>query len=65
LSDIQQQCERKDYRKYNPIHGFGIYIGGMKTEFWSGISTKKQTKNLMDPDDVSDIIVENLHPRKK
>jgi hypothetical protein len=37
----------------------------MKTKFWSGIFTNEQTKNLMDPDDVSDIIVENLHPIKK
>jgi short-subunit dehydrogenase len=47
-----------------PIHVVGIYMGGMNTEFWSGIFTPEQTKNLMDPDDVADIIVENLHPRQ-
>lgn len=50
--------------KDTPIRVFCAYMGGMNSEFWDGIYTKEQTKNLMDPDDVADIIIENTKPRK-
>ena len=46
------------------IQVIGIYMGGMKTEFWKGIFTSEQVKKLMDPENVAGIIVENLQPRK-
>ncbi len=46
------------------IQVVGVYMGGMKTKFWNGIFTSEQMKNLMDPDDVADIIMENIQPRK-
>lgn len=46
------------------IRVFAAYMGGMKSEFWDGIYTEEQTKNLMDPDDIAEIIIENTKPRK-
>lgn len=45
------------------IKVFGVYMGGMRTEFWNGIFDEEQMKHLMDPDDVADIILENMKPR--
>jgi uncharacterized protein len=50
--------------KDTPIRVFGAYMGGMNSEFWDGIYTKEQTKNLMDPDDVADIIIENTKAKR-
>ncbi|MED4203531.1 SDR family oxidoreductase [Neobacillus mesonae] len=45
------------------IRVLGAYMGGMKSPFWDGIYEPEQTKHLMDPDDVADIIIENTKPR--
>lgn len=50
--------------KDTSVKVYGAYMGGMKTEFWSGIYSEKQTENLMDPDDVADIIIDNIKPRR-
>lgn len=42
---------------------FAAYMGGMKTEFWDGIYTEEEMKHLMDPEDVADIIMENIRSR--
>lgn len=41
-----------------------VYVGGMKTEFWTGIQSEEETKDLMDPDDIADIIIDNIETRK-
>ncbi|WP_028274645.1 SDR family oxidoreductase [Atopococcus tabaci] len=46
------------------IHVIGAYMGGMKTEFWNGIYDESETEGLMHPDDVADIIMENVKPRR-
>lgn len=46
------------------IHVHGIYMGGMKTPFWEGIIEEENTGGLMDPDDVAEIILESIRPRK-
>ena len=38
-------------------------MGGMKTEFWTGIFDQERLKKMMDPDDVADIIIKNIKPR--
>lgn len=43
------------------IRIFGAYMGNMKTELWGGASTEE---TFMEPDDVADIIMENIKPRK-
>ncbi|RAS90398.1 alcohol dehydrogenase [Priestia endophytica] len=43
------------------IRIFGAYMGNMKTELWRGASTEE---TFMEPDDVADIIMENIKPRK-
>lgn len=43
------------------IRVFGAYMGNMKTELWGGASTEE---TFMEPDDVADIIMENIKPRK-
>lgn len=50
--------------KDTAVKVYGAYMGGMKTEFWSGIYSEEQTENLMDPDDVADIIIDNLKSRR-
>lgn len=50
--------------KSTGVQVYGAYMGGMKTEFWDGIFTEEQTKQLMDPNDVADIIMDNIKPRK-
>lgn len=51
--------------KDTKIQVFGAYMGGMRTDFWNNILTEDQTKHLMEPDDVADIIVENIKNRDK
>ncbi|MEH7123090.1 SDR family oxidoreductase [Bacillus sp. JJ1503] len=46
------------------VRVFGAYMGGMKSPFWEGILTEERMKNLMDPDDVADVIIENAKVRK-
>lgn len=50
--------------KDTSVKVYGAYMGGMKTEFWDGIYTEEQTANLMEADDVADIIIDNLKPRR-
>ncbi|AUM66232.1 alcohol dehydrogenase [Brevibacillus laterosporus] len=51
--------------KETPIQVVGIYMGGMKTEFWDGIFTEERMKHLMEPDDVADVIMANVKPRQR
>lgn len=51
--------------KDTKIQVFGAYMGGMRTDFWNDILTEEQTKHLMDPNDVADIIVNNIKKRDK
>ncbi|WNS75171.1 SDR family oxidoreductase [Bacillus sp. DTU_2020_1000418_1_SI_GHA_SEK_038] len=46
------------------IRVFGAYMGGMKSPFWEGILTEEKMKDLMDPDDIADIIIDNAKLRK-
>lgn len=50
--------------KESPVKIFAVYMGGMKTEFWDGIFSEEQTRKLMDPNDIADIIMDNIKPRK-
>lgn len=43
------------------IRVFGAYMGNMKTELWEGAMTEE---TYMEPDDVADIIMESIKPRK-
>ncbi|WP_050184350.1 SDR family oxidoreductase [Domibacillus robiginosus] len=43
------------------IRIFGAYMGNMKTELWEGARTEE---TYMEPDDVADIIMESIKPRK-
>jgi uncharacterized protein len=43
------------------IRVFGAYMGNMKTELWEGARTEE---TFMEPDDVADIIMENIKSRK-
>lgn len=43
------------------IRVLGAYMGNMKTELWDGAYTEDA---YMDPDDVADIIMESIKPRK-
>jgi len=40
------------------------YMGGMKTPFWDSIYNEDQMKHMMKADDIADIIIGNLKPRK-
>lgn len=51
--------------KDTSVKVFAAYMGGMRTEFWDGIYTEEQTKNLMSSDDVAEIIIDNMTERKK
>lgn len=46
------------------VHVLAAYMGGMKTSFWDEIYSKEEIEHLMDPDDVADIILANVEPRK-
>ncbi|BFH62049.1 SDR family oxidoreductase [Paenibacillus azoreducens] len=50
--------------KKTPISVSAVYMGGMKTEFWDGVFSDEQTQKLMDPNDIADIIIDNIKPRK-
>ncbi|MDM5248594.1 MULTISPECIES: SDR family oxidoreductase [unclassified Lysinibacillus] len=50
--------------KETSINVCAVYMGGMRTEFWDGIFSEERTKNLMDPNDIADIIMDNIKPRK-
>lgn len=54
------QVELKD----SAVKVFAAYMGGMKTAFWDEILTEDQTQHMMDPDDVADIIMDNIKSRK-
>ncbi|MBS4210405.1 SDR family oxidoreductase [Bacillus sp. FJAT-50079] len=47
-----------------PIRVLAAYMGGMESEFWDGIFTPEQTKGLMKTDDVAEIIIDSIKPRK-
>lgn len=46
------------------IHVIGAYMGGMKTDFWNGIYEPSVIEGLMHPDDIADIIMHNMKPRR-
>jgi uncharacterized protein len=46
------------------VRVFAAYMGGMKTAFWDGMYSDEEIKDLMDPDDVADIIMDNIKSRK-
>lgn len=50
--------------KNTNIQVYAAYMGGMNTNFWDGIYAKGQTDYLMNPNDVADIIIDNIKPRK-
>lgn len=50
--------------KDTSIRVFAAYMGGMKTDFWDGIYKEEEMTHLMDPDDVADIIINNMKLRK-
>lgn len=43
---------------------YAVYMGGMKTDFWKGIYKEQEIRNLMDPNDVADIIIDNIKNRR-
>jgi short-subunit dehydrogenase len=43
------------------IRVFAAYMGNMKTELWGGVCIEDK---FMEPDDVADIIIESIKPRK-
>lgn len=47
-----------------PISVFAAYMGGMNTDFWSGIFDQDKTSKMMNPDDIAEIIIDNIKPRK-
>ncbi|MGM7719502.1 SDR family oxidoreductase [Metabacillus sp. Hm71] len=47
--------------EHTAIRVFGAYMGNMKTELWEGAKTEE---TFMEPDDVADIIMESIKPRK-
>lgn len=47
-----------------PITVFAAYMGGMNTDFWSGIFDQDKTSKMMNPDDIAEIIMDNIKPRK-
>lgn len=47
--------------EHTAIRVFGAYMGNMKTELWEGASTEK---TFIEPDDVADVIIESIKPRK-
>ncbi|MHA6250789.1 SDR family oxidoreductase [Oceanobacillus sp. CAU 1775] len=50
--------------KGTEVRVYGAYMSGMKTNFWDGIFDVEEKPGLMDPDDVADIIINNIKPRK-
>lgn len=50
--------------KNSGVQIFSVYMGNMKTDLWGDEHPEVQLNNYMDPDDVAEIIIENLKPRK-
>ena len=50
--------------KGSAVQVYAAYMGGMKTAFWDGILSEEESKHMMDPDDVADIIMDNIKSRK-
>ncbi|WP_227937644.1 SDR family oxidoreductase [Alkalihalobacillus deserti] len=50
--------------KDSNIHIFSAYMGNMKTNLWSNELARENLDSYMDPDDVADIIIKSLKPRK-
>lgn len=46
------------------IHVTAVYMGGMRTPFWDGVIEEENMGGLMDPEDIADIIIENVKIRK-
>ncbi|GAB6099985.1 SDR family oxidoreductase [Halanaerocella petrolearia] len=46
-----------------PLKVVGVYMGGMRTNFWEGIFDEEKLKQLMDPDDIAEIILSNIKSR--
>lgn len=46
------------------IHLTAVYMGGMATPFWEGIIPEGNLGKFMQPDDVADIIINNIKERK-
>ena len=46
-----------------PIQVAAFYIGGMNTSFWDGILEEEKISGFMDPDDVAEIVIENIKTR--
>ena len=47
-----------------PISVFAAYMGGMNTDFWAGIFDQDKTSKMMNPEDIAEIIMDNIKPRK-
>lgn len=50
--------------KETDIHIFSAYIGNMKTNLWGSDSEDSELDKYMDPDDVAEIIIDSVKPRK-
>jgi len=50
--------------KNSHVHIFSVYMGNMKTDLWGDEHPEAQLSNYMNPDDVAEIIIENLKPRR-
>ena len=46
------------------VRVIAAYMGGMKTPFWDGVHKEEDIQHLMDPDDIADIIIANIKPRR-
>ena len=47
----------------SPLKAMGVYMGGMKTSFWDGKLPEDKLNKFMDPDDIAEIILDNLKSR--
>lgn len=47
------------------VHVYAAYMSGMDTAFWDGKLSKEKTDTFMNPDDVADIIINNVKPRER
>ncbi|TQR17931.1 SDR family oxidoreductase [Psychrobacillus soli] len=50
--------------KNSNIQIFSVFMGNMKTDLWGDDHPEAQLNNYMDPEDVAEIIIENLKPRR-
>lgn len=46
------------------IRLFSVYMGNMKTELWSEDEEKEKLNTYMDPDDVAEIIINSVKPKR-